>query len=320
MKEKLRKFSRRLFLPVFLILATFVFSPPAVFSNSPPATAHWEMVSPSQFHLGEVIRATIVITTVSGASLDISRLPDVGGVIELPSKIPEPSPGDWVYYDIPPTIPEGELEVVSRRITRHLQDGQVVTEVSYELIYLLGIDPTTPADDKRLPFFMTISQEYRIWYGGRPRHIASPITVDTVDFLIVPRIVDDGSEPIFRFVTFVPSSFPWQYLRLAGFVSLGLAVCLIVRRALILIPKRRSSQTLSIDRPPAAQELFELWCEKPETLAFIEAVKFYRRGVWGRPKASLWITTTFILYSGVALDLEQTKSIFARLVKEVSDV
>jgi hypothetical protein len=131
--------------------------------------------------------------------------------------------------------------------------------------------------------------------------------------------VDDNSQPIFRLAQVTLPSSPWSYLRLAGFAGLGLAICLIARRALVLIPRRRPNQTRMVDQPPAARVLFELWCEKPESSAFIEAVKLYRTGVWGQPHASLWFLTTFVLYSGVELNHDQAKSVFARLVEEASN-
>lgn len=319
MKEKIRKFSRRLSLPIFLILATIVLSSPVqtIFSKTPSTLGHWELVPPARFHLGEVIQATLVITTTPGVSVDTSHLPDVGQTLKLEDRTEFLE--DSASYDYPRIIDEGVLEVVSRDIITYPQGGLVVTRVSYELIYLGEIDPDAASDEKRFSPYIALSMKYWSWHNGKKIGRESrSIIVDSTDFLIVPR-VDDTSEPVFRFVTFVPPSSPWPYLRLAGFTSLGLAFCLIIRRALTLIPRQSSSQTPTTDCPPVARELFETWCERPETLAFIEAVKLYRRGVWGQPRASLWLVTTFVLYSGVELNSDQARSVFERILQEVSD-
>jgi len=197
----------------------------------------------------------------------------------------------------------------------------VVTEIAYEFIYLLPLDLSEASDDKRLPWDVNIFQEYQQIFAktGRVVQESDKIFVGMTSFYIVPR-VDENTRPILTLFELTPPATNWPKVRLAGFVSLGLAICLLawqVASRLIAAHQRRQDQ-IALD-PPGADELYQIWCQNPDQATFVEALKLYRRGVWGRPQASTWLTTTFILYSGVHLSLDQMKTVFARLVKEVSD-
>src|SRR3989344_3870722 len=132
-----------LLLILFLAIIVFIKGGPPVFTNAPLVTAQWQISSPGTFHLGDVIQATLVITTQPGVSLDWTKIPGIGDVLPLPPKILDGPP----HFQYPPygdeypeTSSEGELEVVSRQVSQHFEGGLVVTEIAYEFIYLLPLD------------------------------------------------------------------------------------------------------------------------------------------------------------------------------------
>ncbi|OGD70604.1 hypothetical protein A3A84_00085 [Candidatus Collierbacteria bacterium RIFCSPLOWO2_01_FULL_50_23] len=311
---------RVMLLILFLAIIVFIKGGPPVFTNAPLVTAQWQISSPGTFHLGDVIQATLVITTQPGVSLDWTEVPNVGDVLPLPPKIDNTSYDD---YDMPSEIIEGELEVVSRRqIAQHSEGGLVITEITYGLMYLLPIDLSAPRDDKLLPWNVPIFQKYLRYFVSwrRIEQKRDKVFVKTANFYIVPRRVDGNSEPIFTFFELIPSATHWPYVRMAGFASLGLALVLLAWRAMSIgIAHRRTKEEAATQLPPKAGELYKVWCQNPNQKIFLEALRFYRHGVWGRPQASTWVMTTAILYSGVAPSLEAQKTVFARLVKEVSD-
>ncbi len=315
LKAKLRRIPLLiLFLAVIVSLGDGL----AVFSETPPVTAHWEINTPYNNHIGEVIKATLVTATQPGVSLDLTWMPDTGDVLALPPKV-DNTPTEYPPYDFPQEILEGELEVVSRRITSHSEGGLVITEIAYEFLYLLPLDLTAPTDDKLLPWDVPLFQRYlRYFISGKIEPQSHHIFIEMADFYLVPR-VEENSKPIFRLFEITPPATHWPNVKLAGFASLGLAICLLGWRAGHLIAAHKRQQEKIPAESPKADKLYLVWCESPDQKTFIEALKLYRRGVWGRPQASTWISTTFILYSGVNLNLDQMKTVFARLVKEVSN-
>ncbi len=304
---------------LFVTSLVFLAGPGTVFVQTPPVTAKWLVPSPDNNHLGDIIKATLRITTQRGVSLDWTKMPDVGDILPLP-----PNTIGGTFYpheEQSPGIPEGELEVVFRHITEHPEGSLVVTEIAYEFIYLLPLDLSGPSDDKRLPWDVPLSQEYRQFhtYSGKWQHESDKIYADMTDFSIAPR-VDENSVPIFKLFEAEPPATYWPSVRLTGFASLGLAVCLLIRWGIsFVVTRRHQMQTETTQNPPEANELYQIWCQNPDQAIFTEALKLYRRGIWGRPQASTWLTTTFILYSGVRLTPDQMRIIFARLVKEVAD-
>ena len=317
LKKGLRRVIR---LILFSAIIVFLGASGTIFTKTPLVIAQWEIASPDNNHIGDVIKATLRIITQPGATVDISKLPDVSDTLPLPPKADNTSTA-YPHYDTPPPIPEGELEVVSRRITQHSEDGLVITEIEYEFLYLLPLDLSAPSDDKRLPWDIPLFQEYQQFFTstGRTERESDKIFVEMANFYIVPR-VDKNSQPIFVLFKLTPPATRWPYVRLAGFASFGLAICLLAWRGVgfVATAHRRRQDQIALD-PPDANELYQIWCQNPDQAIFVEALKLYRRGIWGRPQTSTWIMTTFILYSGVPLNLDQMKTIFARLVKEVVD-
>lgn len=289
-----------------------------VFSEEPKATTWWEITSLNN-HLGGVIEATLHITTQQGTIPDWSRLPDIGGTLELPSKAdPQYKFSRYDDYDKGVgMISEGELEVVSRQITQYTISGWVVTEITYGLQYLLPIDLSSPSDDKRLPR-ATLFHGYLVSKAGKVTWRVSVILVDGINFYIVPR-VDENSRPFFsQFILAHPTSH-WLVVKLAGYGLVAMAFCLPAWRVIGIVIARRRRNQAGVEIFPKAKSLYELWCKNQDGGVFIEALKLYRRGVWGRPSASAWIRTTFVLYSGIKLDRDQVGKFFAQLVKEVAD-
>ncbi|MBI1871865.1 hypothetical protein HYS10_00410, partial [Candidatus Collierbacteria bacterium] len=137
-----------------------------VFTEEPKATAHWHIASPDN-RLGGLIKATLRITTQKGATVDLSRLPEAGDTLALPSKydvLTSPYPG----HESQRETSEGEVEVISRRISQYNSvGGSIVTEVSYEFQYLLPIDFASSRDDKRLPSILPLRQEYLLAKAGK---------------------------------------------------------------------------------------------------------------------------------------------------------
>lgn len=313
---------RRIIRLILLICLTIILqnSSGNIFFEPPPVTAKWKMSSSNNsYHLGEVIKATLYVTTQPGATVDIKKLPDIGGVLSLPARIDD-SGGRGHYYDVPQMISEGELEIVSRQIRTRFKDGHLVTEIEYGLMYLLPIDLTSPMDDKRLPYYVPVNQEYPlVTENGRVERVSSGIFVDMTSFFIIPSI-DENPQPFIEFFKLTPPRSSGPTVRLVGFGLITLAFVFPVWRMVSLIKAHRRQRKDQIaNAPPTASNLYLSWCENSDQAIFIEALKLYRRGIWGRPQATTWITTTFILYSGVSLNQEQAKFVFARLVKEVSD-
>lgn len=311
----------RLILLISLFASLQNSSTGVIFPQTPATIAIWEIDSPNNNHLGEVIKATLRLTTQPDTTVDTSQLPDVGDILPLPPKLDNTSTA-YPHYDMQSWIPEGELEVVSRRITSHIEEGLTVTEIDYELQYLLPLDLTSPTDDKRLPWNVPVYQRYFQFFAktGKVESVTTNIFAEMTDFYITPR-VDENTPPIFKLLQLTP---PRQtagpLVRLAGVGLIALAFVFPVGRLGCLIKARlRQRQDQIANALPTASKLYLSWCENPDQAIFIEALKLYRRGIWGRPQASTWITTTFILYSGVSLNQEQAKSVFARLVKEVGD-
>lgn len=287
-----------------------------VFSEDPKATARWEVASPN-YHLGELITATLRVTTQPGVMVDWSRLPDVDETLALPSKIVVPESTSPYREYVWNEVAEGELEVVSRRITQYQEGGLVTTEISYEFQYLLPIDFSSTPDDKRLPQ-VAIKQSYLIVItAGNIIQRTDTILAEGTIFYIVPR-VDENSRPVFRQFSLTPPATHWPYVRLTGFGLIVSAFCLLAWRGASFVAARRRRGQVEIQNVPEVSALYQLWRENQDRGLFIEAIKLYRRGVWGRPSAAAWIKTTFILYSGVKLGRDQVEPIFGELVKEVS--
>ena len=314
----LKKGLRRVPFVILLGLITIIFSTPStIFTESPAVTAVWQVSSPAHFHLGDVIKATLRLTAQPGVWLNTSQLPDAGDVLPLPEKIIDVASSG--YENFPVTSPEGELEVVSRRIRVHSEGGLVVTEIDYEFLYLLPIDLSVPIDDKQLPYYAHVSKEFLQLYpsSGRTEWRSLLIIVDPTDFYIAPRL-DENSVPIFKlFQPTLPASL-WPKVKLAGFGLIGLAIAMLAWWAADFIKARARQKPVAAFNPPDANELFQAWCDNPNPATFVEAIKLYRRGTWGRTQASTWTKTTFVLYSGYRLDHDQMESIFAQIVKEVT--
>lgn len=307
--------ARLVLLVCLIVILLLISSIGAIFSETPIVTAKWQIDSPDNNHIGGVIKATLLITTQPGVKIDVSQLPDVGDILPLPGKVDYTK--TFPHYDYP-EISEGELEVVSRRISQYGKNGMVVTQIDYELQYLLPIDLSASSDDKFLPWDVPVYQSYLQFFvnSGKLERLTTKIFVEKAEFYIVPR-VDENSQPIFTLFNLTPPAH-WPLGRLAGGILIGLALSLLIWRGVSFLRARRRHDQIAEDLPNVGQ-LYQNWCENPDQAIFFEALKLYRRGIWGRPLASLWITTTFILYSGVRLSQDQTKMVFARLIKEVAD-
>lgn len=315
----LKKWLRRVIRLILLICLIAILqnsSTGSTFSKPPHVTAKWEIDSPDNNHLGDVIKATLRVTTPPGMRVDTEKLPGKGDVLPLPPGVNSRS-SSYPPYDAPPGIPEGELEVISSQITQYSEGGLIITEIDYELQYLLPIDLSAPVDDKRLPWDVPIFQSHRRLFvsTGKIGWLTTKIYVEMANFYIVPR-VDENSQPIFALFKLTPRQ-AGPYVRLAGWGLISLALGLLAWRVAIVKARRRQNRVA--DEAPDANEMYQIWCQNPDQAIFIEALKLYRAGIWGRPQASTWITTTFILYSGISLNLEQTKTVFARLIKEVTN-
>ncbi len=315
-----KKMVRRIPLLILIIVGLIVLrrseTEGIVFPQEPAGAAQWKIPSPDHNHIGGVITAILYITTQKGVSLDLSLLPNVGGVMQLPARV-DPSQLNYNGTGSPKMISEGELEVVSRTVREHVDNGLVITEIAYGFLYLQPIDLSAPRDDKQLPTDLRISQGYLLaTSNGNATWQTSKISIEAAEFSIEPR-VDSHSQPIFTLFEPTPPPTSWPYVRYVGYGLIGLAMCFVLWRGVSLLSARRRYQTI-VDTPQDATELYAQWSKDPDYNIFIETLKLYRKGIWGRPQASTWIVTTFILYSGATLGHDQIETIFAQIVKEVA--
>lgn len=301
-----------------------------IYQGAPPATARWEIQTPAPIHLGDLIRATLVITTVEGIKLDLAFLPQEGQTMALPSR-PNPAattstylgPNDGYMPSIPSVFPEGELEIISRRTIVSRENGQVITRIEFGLLYLLPLDRTQAADDKRLPQDNPIYQIYwlRNSLGQIYSHKARILMV-TANFEIVPR-VDDSSSPIFKLFEPSPPETPWPKVRAVGYSLIAVAILLAVWRVgRAVLAVRRATLALQESLPDVV-ELYNHWRESPDYKTFIEALIvyrwLYRHGYVTQASGSTLFRTEVILYSGVKLGHDEAQAMFEELVKEVGD-
>lgn len=293
-----------------------------VFSEMPRATAVWEFAD-RDYHIGDVIEVTLVITTQQGTTLNLEPLAEVGDRLRLPPKQEITQPTDpfsagetAIYRSLPLAIPEGELEIVSRSIGGHETNGLDITEIDFGLMYLQPIDLTEPFDGKFMPRLIFSQTVLTRATNGNIYLRTGIIMTAPAEFRIVPR-VDENSQPIFGFFSLTPVASLWPTVRLGGFLVIGLAICLGFWRIVRLVIARRREQ-LSTLVIPKAEELYDLWTERQDEETFIHAIKLYRKGAWGRTKRYTMLKTTFIIYSGVNLSQHQMKNVFSSIVKEVA--
>lgn len=292
---------------------------PLTFVDTPLATAHWEVSSRYNNNIGTVIRATLIITTEPGVTVDWSRLPLPGQMLQLPAK-PDPNQvpiSSGNEFALPKTIDEGELEVVSRSEVQYFQNDLVITEIDYEFQYLLPLDLSTSPDDKLMPETL-IYQKYLIVKDGTITWDRDRIVAVSTDFYIKAR-VDGNSEPVFKFFEATPPIMHWSRFRIAGFGFVGLGTCLFVWYGISLIKIRKQVIQTVIENPPDIVQLYRQWHDDPDYQIFIETLILYRRGTWGKIRPLTLAKSTFYLYSGLIPGPERIESVFAQIIKEVED-
>lgn len=321
---------RKVLLLVLLLIAAVILQPvpspkDIIFYAEPVVKAQWEVTTPHNY-IGSVITATLRITTEAGVTMELDGVPQVGRVLDLPVKsIQNPNPPTGFpsfgeHSSQLSVIHEGELEVLSRTITRHNEGSLIVIEFAYEFMYVLPIDLSSPRDDKRMPEGLSIYKNFLIAVGEEEKVVSRRVYVpiESTTFFIEPR-VDGNSRPIFTRFPLVPPATYWREVTLAGFGCIGLAALLLVLWTGRLISIRRREKLAAHPVPPIAVEaLFDEWRETGDYHAFIEALVRFRQGAWGRkPSITMWVKSTFILYGGVMLSHDQTNSVFTQVVREV---
>lgn len=328
MLRLLSRILKRLLLICFLLFLSLTLTrstiPQVVLSEDPKTTIEWEMVTTFSNHIGDRVIAVLRMTAPLGVRPNLSLLPEVGETLELYREEPITTPQGipprfFEYYSGPSIIAEGELEVWERSVNYYVRDGLGVTEITYTFQYLLPIDFTRAFTLKHVPsqiFFQTFLKINE--KSGLPKKTSRIVKAPEAEFYLLRR-VKEGDEPIFEVIRFVSPTLGLAfYLKISG---LGLIVGTLVAQSWVGIRRRRKREAVVLttpERSPTLCSLYGAWRCSGEYKVFLEAVKLYRSGFWGRPHPMRWIKTTFILYSGRVLSLQQIEKTFTQLM-EVRD-
>jgi len=282
----------------------------------------WEIASVSNNYIGFPITIVFRVSISAKAQVDLSLLPEVGDTVDLWRIVP-PTPFDqgYEYYDNPTPgyILKGEFEVQNRVIREYFRGGQRIIEATYTFLYLDPIDFKRPFTEKvtRSP---NVHIRYILFIRGTGKFVREFVNTTSKDatFYLVRR-VKEGDQPISNplAVAKVVSPLP-HYLRLT---AAGLVVGMLFAQGWSGIRRRnlhrRELGTLLSQSPPStAAVLYAHWQSRGDYRYFLEAIQFYRKGFWGRPRPLDWFRTTFILYSGRVVPASQIKETFEYLVSE----
>lgn len=290
-----------------------------VFDSTPLWSLRWEL-SDHDFHLGDLIEATVVITTQPGTMLNFEKLGSPGQTMTLPSR-PDPryalTADSEVYgYISQPVILEGELEILDRKIYSYVEDGQVITRISYQLIYLQPLDLTEPTDGKILPQYLPFTHTFwRLASDGNIKLGTLTGMTPAEVFSLTPQ-ASLNSNPIFSPFVIIPPATYWPAMKTTGagliLLAFGLAFWGFSRRRHLV------DQTEAYKSKPDIKEYYRRWQETKDDQVFFETLVEYRNGAWGRPRIASWINTNRILYSRNRLTQEEKERELAHIIKEVS--
>jgi hypothetical protein len=280
----------------------------------------WEIDSVSNNYIGFPITIVFRVSISAKAQVDLSLLPEVGETVDLWRILP-PTPFDqgFEYYDnpTPGLSPNGEFEVQNRVIREHFRGGQRIIEATYTFLYLDPIDFKRQFTEKvtRSP---NVHIRYILFIRGTGRFVREFVNTTSKDatFYLVRR-VKEGDQPIpdLLAVAKVVSPLP-HYFRL---IAAGLMVGMLSAQSWSVVNRRilrRRGSKLALVSPAsfATAELYESWQKNGDYQYFLEAVRLYREGFWGRPRPLDWARTTFILYSGWVISASQIKKTFEYLI------
>lgn len=315
------------------LLVVILLSLPAILTGSVPrivfpfgeqlvGSAEWEFKTQFNNHIGYEITAVVRITTPPGVYLELEKLPDVGGSFDLSQrwlggdyelweKLDRDAQDNLISYN-------GELEVIERTVTQHRGGDSMVTEVTFKLLYLDPIDFNRAYTTKRIAGSY-VGQRYLFFNRkGEIKKGWEHIGIGELDFHVLRR-VEEGDQPIFSFIH-LPISTPRPYflLQISG---IGIIAGAVVAHGWSLLKakmlRRREARALAAIEPklPTLDDLYKGWVRTRDYKIFLEAVKLYRRGFWGKRRPMLWIKTTFILYSGRTFSNEQVEEVLSELVR-----
>lgn len=276
--------------------------PDPVFTERPQVEGVWVVEKPSGNVIGDVIVVTLYLTHPRGVYFPLSDLPDVGYSLDRLAEVRK-----W-------TVSRSDF-------FSSIQSGQVVTEVRYELQYLVPIDFNQP-ETKVVGPSRQIIFKYLLQDNGKIDLKHDAVFVLGFDYFIVRR-VDDGSRPygVLKQQWPVPMQWGWM-IQALGVVILLLATVLYLWRRI------RSGRKAQVARPVESQpvgtirELYQMWCTSGDYRFFKEAVRLYRKPFFTKVMAGKvtppadWEETSFILYSGEMLDSSKVEEIFQRMMGE----
>ena len=306
--------------------ARFIFT-----EKIPPILTEWEIGSVYNNYIGGPITVVFRIYAPARAWVDLSLIPEIGETVDLWRIVPQPPVG-WNFYGDggdgyyenpnPGYSSNGEFEVQNRVIREEFRGGQRVIEATYTFLYLDPID-----FEKRFTEKVARSPNVHIRYFYSNPHTGKVgrdfvnTTSQDAEFYLVRRVEEgDGPIPDLMLMARAVSPLP-HYLRL---VAVGLVVGTFavqgwsgIRRRII----RRSGSKLALISSASlgVVQLYESWQKNEEYQYFLEAIRIYRQGFWGRPRPLDWVRTTFILYSGRVVSASQIKEIFEYLVSLESE-
>ena len=296
----------------------------------PPLT-EWEINPVYNNYIGGPITVVFRIYAPARAWVDLSLIPEIGETVDLWRIVPQPPVG-WNFYGDggdgyyenpnPGYSSNGEFEVQNRVIREEFRGGRRVIEATYTFLYLDPID-----FEKRFTEKVARSPNVHVRYFYFNPHTDRVVrdfvntTSQDAEFYLVRR-VEEGDQPIPDLMLMARAVSPLpHYLRL---VAVGLVVGTFavqgwsgIRRRII----RRSGSKLTLISSASlgVVQLYESWQKNEEYQYFLEAIRIYRQGFWGRPRPLDWVRTTFILYSGRVVSASQIKEIFEYLVSLESE-
>jgi len=289
-----------------------------------PLLTEWEISPVYSNYIGGPITVVFRVHAPAGVRVDLSFLPEVGENVDLWRRLPPPPPG-WNLPDQrsdyrnpnPGYGLNGEFEVQDRVIRREYRGGQQVVEVTYTFLYLDPIDFSYRFTKKvtRSPIVSARYFQFEPRMGRIVRDFVNNVRQDATFYLV--RRVEEGDRPIADLMTVqkVVSPLP-SFLRLtAGGLVAGMLAAQswsAVRHRII----RRSGSKLALISSASlgVTQLYESWQKNGEYQYFLEAIRIYRQGFWGRPRPLDWVWTTFILYSGRVVSDSQIREIFEYLL------
>lgn len=303
-----------------------------IFRENVPIMGTWSVASVYNNSIGYPIVVTFRVFIPVGTQLDLSKIPDVDDRFDLFRFVPCPpnfkdySDPEWggkwggrdnYGSDICSEYSKiGNAEVRNRSVRRWVQGNQQVVEVTYTLQYLLPID-FTHTFTKEIVRSLAVGTSYlRYENNGKVmKRVSILMPLDATFYLV--RRVEQGDQPIMDLRAVVKKVSPLpSILRM---VAVGLVVGTFAAQGWSAIRRRTLRRRgigmiLAPSSSPTAAMLFASWQKSGEYGYFVEAVRIYRAGFWGKPRPLDWFRWTFIIYSGRILSDSQIKETFEHLI------